>query len=382
MKNSLYVIYAMGFLSALHYAIPLYVNSSFIETFLSEKGAAILFPAANIFAILSLIFMPRILFRFGDFRITAAVFIADAAALGGILFFDNPWILAACMLAHLLSFPVIVALMDIFLEHSSTNERTGGIRGMYLTSVNAAIMFAPFLAGFLLSDGNYRNVYFFSLIVLIPLLVLFFRRLSTFVDSPYRRASLIRGAGDVLKSKDLRNIFFANFLLWFFYAWMIIYMPIYLREHIGFTWEEIGIMFAVMLFPFVIFEATLGRIADRWLGEKEILTAGFVIAALGTIGLSFVSEPDMLLWTALLFTTRVGASFIEVMSETYFFKQVSDSDAHILGFFRLNNPLSFVVAPLVAALFLYFFDIRLLFLLLGLIMLWGVRYSLAIRDTR
>jgi len=162
---------------------------------------------------------------------------------------------------------------------------------------------------------------------------------------------------------------------------MVIYTPIYLHEHIGLPWVTIGIVFTVMLLPFALFEYPLGKLADKKLGEKEIMTAGIIILAITTATLSFIGSAHIIVLSLILFGTRTGASMIEVTSESYFFKKISGADSELLGFFRMTSPLAYIVGPIVASSVLVFIDFRFLFLTLGIIMLFALRYSLTLHDT-
>ena len=163
---------------------------------------------------------------------------------------------------------------------------------------------------------------------------------------------------------------------------MIIYTPIYLNQYIGFNWEKIGIIFTIMLLPYILFELPIGYLADWRFGEKEFLTAGFLITSLSTVAIVFIGSTNFILWIIILFLTRVGASFIQISSESYFFKQVDDTNVNIISFFRNASPLAYIIAPLIATIFLTFFAYQYLFLALALIMLFGLRYSLTLHDTK
>ena len=173
-----------------------------------------------------------------------------------------------------------------------------------------------------------------------------------------------------------------NFLLQFFFTWMVIYTPIYLHQYIGFSWREIGIIFSIMLLPFVILEIPLGRLADTRYGEKEMLAIGFIVMAVSTGLVSFIPVKDMALWIVLLFLTRVGASTVEVMSETYFFKKIDPDKVHIMSAFRMLRPLSYTISPIAAMILLFFIPLQYLFIPLAFLLFYGVRYSLTLEDTR
>ena len=183
-------------------------------------------------------------------------------------------------------------------------------------------------------------------------------------------------------AKNIYSILVIDFLLQFFYSIMVVYMPIYLLDHVGLSWANIGLIFTIMLLPFVLFELPLGKIADKWLGEKEILIGGIIIISLATITCSFLNTKSWLLWTIVLFLTRVGAATIEIMKETYLFKKISGVDTGIVALSRINVPFSYLVGPAFFSIALMFFDFRYIFILLGLIMLGGLKYAWAIKDTK
>jgi hypothetical protein len=70
------------------------------------------------------------------------------------------------------------------------------------------------------------------------------------------------------------------------------------------------------------------------------------------------------------------------MTEIYFFKHISDSDAGYLSLFRAVRPLSFVLGPMSATLFLAFSDIKYMFLALSVFMLVGIFSASLIKDTK
>ena len=174
----------------------------------------------------------------------------------------------------------------------------------------------------------------------------------------------------------------AQFVMRIFFSWMVIYMPIYLISRIGFSWAEFGIMTFIVLIPFALFELPAGKIADRYLGEQELLSLGFFIAALFTVFLSFIETNNFVFWAAVLFTIRIGVSLVEIMTESYFFKHVSSNDNNTISFFRMMRPAAYIAGPIIATIALTFLDFKFIWIILGFILLYGLRFSFAIQDTR
>ena len=138
----------------------------------------------------------------------------------------------------------------------------------------------------------------------------------------------------------------------------------------------------IFLLPFALLEYPVGKIADTVLGEKEFLIAGFLITGLFTLLIPFIGTTSFIFWAALLFFMRVGASLIEITTESYFFKHVDGSDNQSISLFRITRPAAYIFGPIVGTLSLYFLDFRYIWFVLGFIVLFGVYYGLSIRDTR
>lgn len=382
MNRQLKLILFSIFLFALHTSLLVYINSSYLAQFVSEKRVGVLFTAGSLVAILLLNFLPRLLLRRGAFKILITLLLADLLSVVVFLTVHTAWAVVLFFIIYLASIMASKFLFDIYLEDFTDSAHAGRIRGVYLMLSSLAVILSPLIVSTILTQNDYWKIFLLSGVALAGATLASARNLKKIRDPKYTRVSIKELFQNAPVHRNTTLIIASNFLLNFFYAIMIIYTPIYLHQHIGFGWEQIGIIFTIMLIPFVTIQWPLGRIADLKLGEKEILTVGFIVAGISTIFLSKITTPSLALWAGALLCTRVGASAIEVMNETYFFKKVKASEASVISFYRDAEPLAYVVAPLVASAFLAFFGIQQLFILLGVLMLSGILISLSLRDTR
>ncbi|MEK9168050.1 MAG: MFS transporter [Patescibacteria group bacterium] len=377
-----HIIFLLGFLFSIHAALPAYITSSFLSEVGSERAVGILYTIGSLLSIVTLLYAPVLLSRFGNYHTMLALSAIEAILLLGLAYFTSFAILATLFA---ISLPIILLLyfgFDVFIENNSPVNKIGGIRGGYLTVNNLAWLFSPMAVAIILTNGDYWKIYLISAVIMALVALLILGNLKNFKDPAYRRVRFMETFRRIKSHKNLRNIFATNTLLHFFYAWMVIYTPIYLHEHIGLPWSDIGIIFTIMLLPFVLFEFPAGKLADGKWGEKELLNIGIILIAVSTALLSFIAEANVALWALALFITRIGASIVEVMNDTYFFKQINASDADIISFFRNTRPLAYSIAPLIATVVLFVTDYRFLFLTLGAIMLSGLYFSLQLKDTR
>lgn len=381
-KKNLFALYIASFLFGTALALPTYINSTFLSELVPETWVGVAYALGSILTLIALPFLPGALRAYGNYRAMLALLAVLTVATVLLGFSREPFFVIPVFVIYLAIFSVALLSLDIFIENYSTDADTGKIRGTTLTIANGAFILSPLVAGFLLTNGDYWKIYSLAGLCTLVLWWLIASRFSNFKDPIYEKSDIIKTFREVRARKDIWRIFMANVILRFFFAWMVIYTPIYLHEHIGFSWNEIGGIFAIMLLPFVLFELPAGRLADARWGEKEILIAGFLIMSMSTAILSFLSAPVFALWAGVLFMTRVGASLVDITTESYFFKQIGGKDANIAGFFRNANPVAYLAGPLVAGICLSFIDFSLLFLTLSAIILVGILYALRITDTK
>jgi MFS family permease len=397
-KWMLFYIYLVTFLASIGFALIIYINSSFLQKFISNEYVGAVFSVGSLLTLFTLTKMPRILKRIGHLKMMLGILAIETTAIFSIAMIDfyssllnvttdESLYLKVSVFAILffLIFSVSAVLLrfslDLYLEKYSINEETGKNRGIFLTTMNLAIAISPYVVGKILTNGDFWRVYLLSSIIFIPAILITTKKLRAVPDVEYNDVHFLLGLKKIWHNRDIKSIFLTNFLLELFYSLVTIYVPIYMFKIMGFSWENIGTIFSISLISFVVLQLPLGKIADAWIGEKEILTAGLIIAGSSTIAMAFINNPSFYLWATVLFSARVGAAAIEIMNETYFFKKVSSKDSDIISFFRNASPLAYIIGPTTASIIVYFLDFKYLFIILGAVMICGIRYSLAIKDT-
>ncbi len=383
------MMYFIGFIFNLSYAIPTYINSTFLSKILTDGGVpggealvGIIYAAGSIGAIASFIEMPRILKRFGNLKTTLGLLAINLVSLIGMIMGGGPLAVVFSFILNFVAIALTNYTIDMFLESFSSNASTGKIRGTFLTSVNAAWLISPVIAPLILGQDQYVNVYIVSALLLVPTLGVVYATLKKFQDPTYNRIPFWQSIGEIWTNRNMRGVLISQLFLQFFYAWMVIYMPIYLHETVGFEWTTIGIIFSIMLLPFVLIEAPLGRLADSKYGEKEMLSIGFVIMAVCVFLIPFVTDHNAVVWATILFTSRIGAAMVEIMADTYFFKQVNAANAHLISFARIMRPLAYIISPIAATVLFIAFDIKALFIFLGFLLVYALRFSMSLVDTK
>lgn len=382
MKKNRKIIYLAGFLFSISLALTSYINSSFLENYINEYYIGAIYIIASIITIIGLLEMPRILTRLGNRSTTIFFSILCFLSLILLAFSTNSYVAISAFIIYFVSSNFIIASLDIFIEDFSQGLSIGKQRGLYLMIINLAWVVSQMISGSVIAKSSFLGIYLLSasFMLLVSIIFLFF--LQDFRDPKYTKIPILKTLKVFITNKNVSKIYFINLILKLFFAWMIIYTPIYLYEYMNFGWDKIGLIFTIMLIPFILVDYPLGKLSDK-IGEKKMLIGGFFITAIFTLFIPFISEPKIWIWALILFGTRVGAATIEIMSETYFFKVVNERKADEISFFRNTTPISFIIGPALAIPTLLLVpSFKYLFVVLGTLMIFGLLLSLRIKDTK
>lgn len=372
-------IFLLGFLVALHLAFTSYINSSFLSIFSGEKNVGLIYIVGSIASLLVLFFVPKMLRNLGEYK-----FLLWSSGLNAFSLFLLSTIKSSLVILPIFVFyftlnNLIVFALDELIQIFSKNSNVGRMRGLYLTVVNLAWVISQAISGRTLSGFSFSTLYFIAFVIMAIFFLVVLLGLKNTKDPKYDKVLAWQSFKNFFANKNLARAYKINFLLQFFYVWMIIYTPIYLSAHLGFDWKEIAVIFSVMLLPFVLIQYPLGKYSDK-IGEREMLLLGFSIISISTLSLFFIQKHEILIWALVLFITRIGAAIIEVMDDVYFFKHITKENDEFISIYRNTSPVAYILAPIVAFMVFSFTpSFNYIFLILGAFMLYGFYLASTIR---
>ncbi len=382
-RLNLIILYFLGSLLAISSALPAYIQSSFLNEFIRLETLSLFFIIANILTVFCIIFFPNLIKKLSNFFLTKIVLVVYAISLLGMVVTFNPLSAFLAIILFTVSSNLIWINMDILIETFSNNSSTGRIRTVYFTFINLGWIISPSLSSYLMKLGGYQLPFLISAFLIIPVFIIllyYSKRLKEKVPCSKEKISTV--IKKTWTNKNLRGIFFVAFLLQLFYSTAVVYIPIYLHQNLGISWESLGLMFSIMLVPFLLFEIPAGLFADKYIGEKEILFLGLFILTGSLFLFFYLNISTFWIWAAVLFLSRVGAALIEAMRETYFFKIVDAKDVGYINIFRTTAPLGYILGPGIAMLTLAFLPLNYLFLIIAIICLTGFGFIASIKDTK
>lgn len=384
MSPRVILFFANFFFSSLT-ALTAYILLPYLSTLMSTAYTGLVVAGGGLAALIFFPFLPRLVARYGAQQLALVFALVEMITI---------FVLAAApgLFASILLIIVMVALqpflsyeLDLLLEATGDTEGMAGrVRALFLTAWNSGGFIAPLLIGALLVNTDaYGRIFIAAAAALVPFVVLFAARRLPRGAAP-EPSPMSDTLACIFHNRDLTAVSIAHIILWFFYVWAPLYTPIYLHSVLGFSWTDLGWIFSIMLIPYVLIEYPAGWLADRFIGDKELMLAGFLVAgsALASISLLTASSP-LILILCILVVSRCGAALIESMTEGHFFRRVTERDINSVSIFRGAWPLAYVIAPVTGSIILFFGSYQLLFVLTGaFVAIAGAIATFFIRDFR
>ena len=384
-KIKFWFVYLLAVIFNFHTLLVSYTSPTYLGDFIDLKHIGLLYSIGSIGSLLFFIILPSVLKRFGNFLVTIGLMIISIGTLALMgMGFSAPLVVAGLVLFLIIN-PLIYLNIDIFTETliGKNEGATGHVRGLTLSLMSLAALCAPLTITYLVGDGNnLGQLYFVAIGVGVIFSLIVMSAFRGFIDPIYHRVQIKPLLRQCWQSRPIKLVLSTHFLLQIFFTWTVVYFPLYLASVVGLPWSSIGAIIAAGLLAYVLFEYPIGILADNYFGEKEMMALGFLILALAVSSISFMTTVALIPWMLLMFTSRIGASLVEVTTESYFFKKVSGQDANLMSVFRLTRPLAVLAGALLGSICLAIMPFHLAFIVLGFVMVIGIFLTLGIEDTR
>ena len=382
-KRSLIILYGLGTLLAVSSALPAYIQSNFLGQFIDIQAIGSVFVLINLVSVVTIIFFPRFIKKLTNYFAAKIIMSLYGLSLLGAALSTNGLVAIASISLFVISANLLWINMDVLVESFSLNESTGRTRTVYFTFINTGWILSPLASAYLIELSGYSLSFLVAALMVIPCFFVLRRQANRLhKNTNYEKKDLAVILKRVWKDKNRRSIFMVALLLQVFYSSAVIYIPFYLLHDMGMSWEVLGPIFSLMLLPFIIIQIPAGIIADKYLGEKEMLITGFLILSFSLFMFYYIQTPTIWMWAAALFLSRVGAALVEAMRESYFFKIVDVENLQDINLFRITGPLGYIFASGLTVIILNFFPLNYLFVFLAAIMLSGIAFSAVLKDSR
>ncbi len=381
--RKLRLITFLGFLFGFSVALVSYIGSSYYALALGGTTyVGLLYIISFSLLLVTLLNMHKALMRWGRGRSLMMLLVAQVGLLLLLVLLPVSYFTAAILALYYIIYGVIWVLWDAVLEAYSTDETTGRVRGMFLAVWGIGAIIGPAISLYVVDNYGFSMI--FTIVMVLYVLMasgtmIALRDIRGHVQR--RRMRIADKVKELIAQPALRYAYWIATTLGFFYATMVVFMPLKLTE-IGFSFSEMGVLFTIMLIPFMLTGYPAGLIADRWLGEKELFFVGMLILIGSVVVAALVDQKDFALWATILFFSRFGGALIEAMRDSYFYKHIDGEDVAMINLFRTSRSVAYVLAMLVATAIQVVAGMNAVFITMIFVLLSGLYPIARLKDTK
>lgn len=367
------ILYFAYFFFSWGIGFTVYSNSSVIESINGRESIGLIYGiSAALSLVLSTWVTPNVIKFLGNRKTAGLAIILELIAILGIRFVTEPRMFAISFILFLAAQILISFNFDIFFEHNTQKDNSGKARGTVVALQHVGRMLGPIIAAVLTVRVGIRVPYDFSFILMIITGILLYFATKNFKDKIYVPISFIKSFKIILKRPDIYKPLTSLLLLQIFYALMVTFVPVYLFDVKNIPKESLGVLFTIMLTPFVVLGYPIGKNLDSGASGKRIARYGLFIMAITTIIFPFINTSSLVVWGLVLLMSRVGAVILETAGEGIFFKSINEEETELLGIMRDMQPIGYFVASLISIIVIYFGDIKDIFYVIGFILIIGI----------
>ncbi|MBU4246257.1 MAG: MFS transporter, partial [Nanoarchaeota archaeon] len=270
----------------------------------------------------------------------------------------------------------LCSYMTLLLCRLSISPRTSlSSEGKYFTVMNLGMFLGILNGGIIAKSYSYTTVFSYASLFFLGIYAI--SGSMGIRDIAIKRKeseNSIKNAIIFFSDIKLRKIFVSNLGLYFWSFVAFLYLPIILMS-LGFDFGKIGIIFAIMIVPYIMLEYPIGRLAEKE-GSKKYISLGFFAITIASflIYVNYGAINSMILFFFLAF---MGAAAIEPLNEMELDKHSKKSNIiENMSVFKTSIRIAHFLGPLSAAAMISLFGMREMFLVLAIIMVgfwWMVR---------
>ena len=261
---------------------------------------------------------------------------------------------------------------DVFFEHNTLNKNEARARGLVISLQHIGRMLGPMLAAIITIKSGLQAPYKITFILFLITGVFLYLATIKFKDKSYVPVSFLRSLKIIIKRPNVWKPLTSVLLLHVFYALMVAFVPIYLSDVQGIPDKSLGILFTIMLIPFVVLGYPIGKKLDTGVSGRRAAQYGLIIMTIATFVFPLMHTKSLIVWGIILVVSRIGAIILETAGEGIFFRSIKEEETELLGIMRDMQPVGYFIASLVAVVTLSIGSIEHIFYAIGVILTIGI----------
>ena len=347
-------------------ALLTYITSTYFKENLGTENISWTYLVANIVLLIILLNIHHFVRIIGRTTLFHLLNICKISIFAALILTNNAFSNTFFLMSFIIFDVLAWAILNMILESCSVDKESGKIYGFNFTLFNLGFLIAPIISTQLLNKFGFNGVFSLAITTTTLIFLIAFFKIKQTNHRYTQKINFKTLFKKLSLRKDICNIFYVSVSLNFFYALMVIYTPLYLLSK-GLDWSQLGVIFTIMLIPFVLIQYPAGILADKKFGEKEILFISFIVMGIATIIFYLTDSVEVTTLAVILLFSRIGASLVEILQTSYFYKRIDGNDIEMISFFQTAKPIAYIFAPAISSILLIFFEMNSIFVLSAII---------------
>lgn len=260
-------------------------------------------------------------------------------------------------------FTIRMITRAIIVKDGSEKKSLSKNEGIVYSFNNMAWVLGPLIAAFVLTKFGVSYVFLFAA-GLVFLGFLFFRMANVKTHDGKIDGNAIKNLLEFFKNKDRIRIYLITSGVYFWWALIYLYLPLYIVEN-GLGKGAIGIFLFIIALPLVLFEYPISKISGEKGARKLFLIAYFMMTV---ISLVLFFTKNVFLVLGLLVFASIPMAMLEPTTEAYFFDVAGrKNDGHrFYGPYSTSFQIGFILGKIVPATILLFLPFNYIFPIFGI----------------
>ncbi len=346
------------FIYSFFLSLPLYNSSTYLANIIGDHNVYSIYIASALLVIVSNLLLSKLVRKYHSYKTSLTIVCAGLLSTLSLSLSQDTYIIILSYIIYTIVSALLFTLLNIFVDEFENEEvGEGKVRGLFLMLNNIGILFGALISGLIINVFGFQTLWLVTCLILLPLFYIFFHFYKNIKDPKYKYVSLSDGVASLKKNHDTRVIFITLLYLESFFALMVILTPLYLFEKAGINIATYSsVIIPIILLPFIILPYTLGRLADRYHAEKDLLITGVILIAIVSLLLPFIYTFPLIIIILALFISRIGAATVETMSYSYFFKTVNKDNILLITLFSNIRSFATLITSLISFIIINVLD--------------------------
>lgn len=218
-----------------------YIPLSYLAFFMPPAYTGLVIAGGAVLALISFPFLPKLVARYGAQKLVLVFAIIEMLVLLILAIAPSTFAISILIALAISIQPLLSYELDLLLEATVAEEgTTGRVRTIFLTAWNVASIIAPLFVGVLLMKSNaYGRVFLAAAAALVPFIILFATRHLP-RGAPVATSTMRDAFVCITHDRDIAAVTLGHLILYLFYVWAPLYIPIYLHNVLSIPWSNLG----------------------------------------------------------------------------------------------------------------------------------------------